>query len=325
MLKNILTGIAGIFFTTAAFGETIIFQKEAGLRSTVRSSVNDLIAPNFPPLPADSTFTEPFDARLGPNEARFFRYDFELPEGYSNLSFELQLNVDDEFAVYINDTGIAMQDDTGDENFEDPLPGFVFNADGSSIDTSAGKLDYLSIDHTKFHVGKNEMTILVSDTLVDGSFDVLNGKVAFDTFTINPGMNDAWYNPVTPGQGFLISVFPDIQQMFVAWFTYDIERPPKDIQAILGDSGHRWLTAQGPYIGGTANLTIYVTEGGVFDASDPPAVTDAEGDGSLTIEFADCNAALATYVIDSINESGEIPLERIVLDNVPTCEALSRP
>jgi len=87
---------------------------------------------------------------------------------------------------------------------------------------------------------------------------------------INPGLNDAWYNPVTNGQGFLIAVFPDSKTMFLAWFTFDTDRPPGNVSAFLGDPGHRWLTAQGPYDGDTANLTIFVTEGGVFDAAEPP-------------------------------------------------------
>jgi hypothetical protein len=91
------------------------------------------------------------------------------------------------------------------------------------------------------------------------------------TFKINPGLNDAWFNPATNGQGFLITVFPEIKQMFLAWFTYDTERPPEDVTAMLGGPGQRWLTAQGPYEGDTANLTIFVTEGGVFDAAEPAA------------------------------------------------------
>ena len=27
---------------------------------------------------------------------------------------------------------------------------------------------------------------------------------------LNPGLNDAWYNPETDGQGFFITVFPDL-------------------------------------------------------------------------------------------------------------------
>ncbi|MCJ7815008.1 MAG: SGNH/GDSL hydrolase family protein, partial [Xanthomonadales bacterium] len=93
-------------------------------------------------------------------------------------------------------------------------------------------------------------------------------------FQINAGLNDAWFNRATNGQGFLIAVFPNSKQMFVAWFTFDTQRPPEDVTAFLGEPGHRWLTAQGPYDGDTAKLTIFVTEGGVFDAAQPTASTD---------------------------------------------------
>jgi len=144
-------------------------------------------------------------------------------------------------------------------------------------------------------------------------------------FQINSGLNDAWFNTATNGQGFTIIVFPEIEEMWVAWFTYDVERPPDDVNAILGDPGHRWLTAQGPYDEDTATLTIYVTEGGVFDSPVPATSTDPDGDGTLVIEFVDCTEALATYEITSLDISGEIPLERIVLDNVPLCEVLANP
>lgn len=140
---------------------------------------------------------------------------------------------------------------------------------------------------------------------------------------INAGLNDAWYNPITAGQGFLITVFPEIQQMFAAWFTYDTERPPEDVTATLGEPGHRWLTAQGPYAGTTASLTIHVTEGGVFDAAEPPAQNDGEGDGSMTIEFANCREGLVTYGLFTPGVSGEIPIQRITDDNVALCEALA--
>jgi formylglycine-generating enzyme required for sulfatase activity len=150
---------------------------------------------------------------------------------------------------------------------------------------------------------------------------------AFDldglAFEINNGLNDAWYDPVTKGQGFLISVFPVIQQMFVAWFTYDTERPPADVEAILGEPGHRWLTAQGSYAGDTATLSIYLTEGGVFDAADPPALNDGIPDGTMTIEFTDCTEGLVIYELTSPSISGTVPIQRITNDNVSLCEALA--
>ncbi len=142
-------------------------------------------------------------------------------------------------------------------------------------------------------------------------------------FTINAGLNDAWFNLETNGQGILLTVFPDIQSMFLAWFTFDTERPPEDAQAILGEPGHRWLTAQGPYSGDSATLTIYQTEGGVFDSAEPPAVTDPEGIGTMTVEFADCTEGLVTYEIPSLGLSGVMPVQRVVDDNVALCESLN--
>jgi cyclophilin family peptidyl-prolyl cis-trans isomerase len=142
-------------------------------------------------------------------------------------------------------------------------------------------------------------------------------------FPINPGLNDAWYNPQTSGQGFLISVFPEIESMFLAWFTFDTERPDPSVNAFLGDPGHRWLTAQGEYSGNKATLKIYVTEGGIFDSGTP--VPAARQDGTMTVEFSDCTAGTVSYDIPSIGRQGVIPIERTVPDNVALCEALAAP
>jgi hypothetical protein len=142
-------------------------------------------------------------------------------------------------------------------------------------------------------------------------------------FVINAGINDAWFNSQTNGQGFLISVFPAIQQMFVAWFTFDTQRPAADTPSGVGEPGHRWLIAQGPYSGDTANLTIYVSKGGVFDSIAPAAETDPAGDGTMRLEFADCSNALVTYDIASAGLTGEIPIERVAPHNVALCEELA--
>jgi hypothetical protein len=161
---------------------------------------------------------------------------------------------------------------------------------------------------------------VLAQALYDRYFAAELGGLAF---AVNPGLNDAWYNPATDGQGFLVSVYPEVGQMFIAWFTFDTERPGEGVTASLGDPGHRWLTAQGPYDGDTANLTLYATGGGVFDAAEPPASTDPAGIGSLIVEFADCGQALVTYDITAPALTGVIPIERIVPDNMPLCESLA--
>jgi hypothetical protein len=137
-------------------------------------------------------------------------------------------------------------------------------------------------------------------------------------FRINSGLNDAWFNPATPGQGFFITVFEDIQMMFLAWFTYDTERPDGSVGAVLGEPGHRWLTAFGPYLGNVAELDLELTRGGVFDAAEP--TPSQEIDGTVSVEFDGCDAAMLTYDIFSAGVAGMVPIQRIALDNLPRCE-----
>lgn len=151
----------------------------------------------------------------------------------------------------------------------------------------------------------------------DGKRDAADSDCSF---LINPGLNDAWYYPATAGQGFLISVFEEAGLVFLAWFTFDVERPPEGVTAILGEPGHRWLTAQGPFDGDKAELLVYETSGGVFDSPEP-AVNPPDAVGTITVQWTDCNSATLTYDIDSAGQ-GTIPLQRIVEDNVPLCEVL---
>ena len=208
-------------------------------------------------------------------------------------------------------------------------PGGYIKASNTGLDLFG---DSVAISGKTIVVGASLESSDANGVNGDESDDSVHGAGAAYVFTdptlnlpqlINSGINDAWYNPATNGQGFLITVLPDVEQMFVAWFTYDTERPPEDVTAMLGEPGHRWLTAQGPYLGDTANLTVFVTDGGVFDAAEPAATTDPAGDGTMTIEFANCANGLVSYEIASLGISGEIPIERIALDNVSLCEMLS--
>jgi hypothetical protein len=141
-------------------------------------------------------------------------------------------------------------------------------------------------------------------------------------FQINAGLNDAWFNQATNGQGFLITVFPEAAVIFLAWFTYDLERPGDEVEALLGEPGHRWLTAQGNYADDEAVLDLWLTSGGVFD-SGTPAVS-REKDGTMIIQFNGCNDGNISYDIASVDRQGEIPIQRIVPDNISLCEELDQ-
>lgn len=144
-----------------------------------------------------------------------------------------------------------------------------------------------------------------------------------ENFVMNAGLNDAWFNPITNGQGFLITVFPDLKLVSLAWFTYDTDLPAEDATANLGSPGHRWLSAIGTINGDTAVMNIEMTAGGLFDTASDIQRTDPPGsDGTITLSFADCNSGLVEYDIPSIDRQGSVPIQRVAGDNIALCEAL---
>lgn len=141
----------------------------------------------------------------------------------------------------------------------------------------------------------------------------------FTEFIINAGLNDAWADKTTDGQGFFIMAFPNLNFLLLAWFTFDTELPPEGAIANLGDPGHRWLTAVGTIEGTSAVMTIEFASGGIFDSeSDVERVED----GTITLQFDNCNKGTATYNIPSINAQNVVPIERVAKDNVQLCRAL---
>jgi hypothetical protein len=154
------------------------------------------------------------------------------------------------------------------------------------------------------------------DTIV-GDFDVTPPQ----GFTMNAGLNDAWYFPETSGQGFFLTVFPGQQKVFLGWFTYDTELPDESVSANLGDPGHRWITAQGSFAGAQAELVIDMTSGGLFDS--PEVLPEHESGGSILLQFDDCMSGSLYYDIPSIGRSDIVPIRRICNDNVALCETLA--
>lgn len=139
----------------------------------------------------------------------------------------------------------------------------------------------------------------------------------------NAGLSGAWFNPATSGQGFLVDVLPEVKLVFVAWFTYDLQRPDGGPAAGIGDDGHRWLTAYGTYEDGDNSiiLSIQNSTGGVFDSADPPVANDYNY-GTIELTFTDCLTGTLSYDIPSGPVSGEIPITRIAADPLPLCANL---
>jgi cyclophilin family peptidyl-prolyl cis-trans isomerase len=151
-------------------------------------------------------------------------------------------------------------------------------------------------------------------------FTAVSEKSELPPFQMNPGLNDAWFNSDTDGQGFFVTIFPERGIALLAWFTYDTELPPQNASANLGDPGHRWLTAVGPIDGNHALLEIEFASGGLFDQA---AEIDRRVDGTITLSFDDCNSGTVDYDIPSIDRQGSVPIKRVAADNAALCEALS--
>lgn len=139
---------------------------------------------------------------------------------------------------------------------------------------------------------------------------------------LNAGLNDAWFNPETDGQGFFITIFPELGVVVLAWFTYDTVLPADDASANLGDAGQRWLVAVGEFDGNNALLDIEISSGGVFDTS---SEIMRDLDGTIALNFESCEKGTIEYDIASIGQKGTVVIERVVKDNIALCEALAPP
>jgi hypothetical protein len=137
--------------------------------------------------------------------------------------------------------------------------------------------------------------------------------ITTESLDLNDGWDGAWFDEGTPGQGFLIDAHPSAEGddfIFVAWFTFGENTA----------SGQRWLTAQGPLDGSTADIVVYETEGGSFD---DPKVSETNAVGSMTIDFTDCSNALLTYSITDEALAGTINIKRAIPGTEALCQELT--
>lgn len=257
--------------------------------------------------------------------------------------------VDDSVGEFTNDVIGQLYDDMllrGDDSFEEALHAgaYVEEIDirdlrlaiAEATDTPliktyenllAGARNHLRAFVSRIRsMGTDYVAQELSQTDVDQIVGPYNnsagpGPGAGPGFNINAGLTDAWYYPQTTGQGFFISVYPDERLVFLAWFTYDTDRPDESVTANLGEPGHRWLTALGPYSGSVADLQVSLSSGGVFDSILPGV--ENESYGSIVLEFEDCNKGSVLYDIPSIGLAGYIPITRIAPDKAAHCRQLN--
>lgn len=117
-------------------------------------------------------------------------------------------------------------------------------------------------------------------------------------FAIGEGLDGAWSDPASPGQGVFVDVLPAQQAVGLGWFAF-----------APGAAGTpAWWTAHGGYAGASAELDVYHTSGGAFDAPDAVQTVPV---GSIELRFEDCNTAVLAYRFDD-GTSGSMPLRRVL-------------
>jgi polyhydroxybutyrate depolymerase len=151
--------------------------------------------------------------------------------------------------------------------------------------------------------------------VIAGSGNVCEDRsvVATEAVDINAGMNGAWFDPATSGQGFFIDSHPDPEGghlIFVSWFTYGNNTA----------SGQRWLTALGSFTGSVADIDVHETTGGSFDDPQAPSTTKV---GTMSIDFTDCSNAQLSYSLPADPATGDIAITRVIAGGQALCEELA--
>jgi hypothetical protein len=173
--------------------------------------------------------------------------------------------------------------------------------------------------------GQGQMTYSMVGEALQGEFPlqrVISGSgnvcaersgASTQAVDINAGMDGAWFDPNTSGQGFFIDTHPDPAGgnfIFVSWFTYGEDTV----------SGQRWLTAQGGFEGSIAEIDVFETTGGSFDDPQAPSTNKV---GTMSINFTDCSNAQLSYSLPAHSAEGDIAITRAIPGAQTLCEELN--
>jgi len=178
----------------------------------------------------------------------------------------------------------------------------------SFSDCNQGQISY-SFDEEELQ-GEFPLNRVIGDS--SNVCEGLSGN-ATQAVDINAGMDGAWFDSDTPGQGFFIDAHPDPEGdnfIFVSWFTYGEQTA----------SGQRWLTAQGGFEGSTAEIDVWETTGGSFDDPEPISRTKV---GTMSLDFTDCSNAQLTYSLPADSAEGDIAITRVIPGSQTLCEELA--
>ncbi len=112
---------------------------------------------------------------------------------------------------------------------------------------------------------------------------------------LHTGLNGPWHQAEKPGQGLVLHIIPENNQIFIAWFTYS-------------ETGgeQMWLTGHGNLDSNPIELIIYKSTNGILNSNQQLPELNTWGTGS--INFSSCLAA--EFNFDGVVQ-GRIELSRI--------------
>lgn len=154
----------------------------SNLAMSTNNTFYEITSPGLSPsyIPNASTFTLGFDGSINdPVNARWYRFTFNLPVGYTNLRMRIRFTVDNEAQVFVNSYIAAVEDDTVVENFSSPYPDFQLNAN-NTVTAYTSNWDSLPVNQSMFQAGQNSIFIYATDNGGAGGFDLLLGEIEYN-------------------------------------------------------------------------------------------------------------------------------------------------
>ncbi len=197
-------------------------------------------------------------------------------------------------AITLSNSGVYYFVDVGEETGGSTMSLRVYQGSFNPLDTDANLVANTGGFYNSglsLEAGVNYVFVMVENTFASQRLQY----VLFPPgpFNFNPGLNGAWQAPGIKAQGILMEVLPSAGVLFFAQFTFPDElaattadgaKPDGDakVQAQLGSTDQRWLTAFGSFPGNGDYMTIKYenSTGGRFNSTTPVATTDSNyGDG----------------------------------------------
>lgn len=168
--------------------------------------------------------------------------------------------------------------------------GSVGNPDGSPqniLGGTSGAGIFFDVTAADFSTAGYALAELTISRVVDGSF------------------SGTWYDPARDGEGVLLEITSDLWGAPIAvitWYSYQSD-----------DSGNQlWLIGNGPIVGDTAFVEMFVSSGAQFGAEFDPADVVLEHWGQVQLKFADCGSATLSYTANELAfGEGQMDLSRL--------------